>query len=111
SRMPESPPDVCQIPVAGSRFRREGSKRTVRRVTMPHRFPTRAPVAGMTDRRSLPFGALFHRAVLPALTERGVDQTDVTIGLRKVAQHAAGQRIEFFREQAHVIAAREQTLE
>src|SRR4029077_15529007 len=36
-------------------------------------------------------------------------RTHVTIGLRKIAQHAADQRIELFREQAHIIAALEQT--
>ena len=63
------------------------------------------------DRRPLRFCAPFRRALLPTQTERAVDQTDVTIGLRKITQHAAGQRIELFREQAHIIAAREQTLE
>jgi hypothetical protein len=29
----------------------------------------------------------------------------MTIGLRKIAEHAAGQRIEFFSKQSHVIAA------
>jgi hypothetical protein len=35
----------------------------------------------------------------------------VAVGLRKVAQHAAGYRIQLFGEQADVIAAREQTIE
>jgi len=35
----------------------------------------------------------------------------VAIGLRKIPQHAAAPRIELFGEQAHVIAAREQTVE
>ena len=35
----------------------------------------------------------------------------MTVGLRKIAQHAAGQRIELFGEQTDVIAAREQTVE
>jgi hypothetical protein len=48
-------------------------------------------------------------ALLPAQIERAVDKTNVTIGLRKIAQHAAGQRIELFRQQSYVIAAREQT--
>ncbi len=40
------------------------------------------------------FGALFRRTLLPTQIERAVDQTDVTIGLRKIAQHATGQWIE-----------------
>jgi predicted RNase H-like nuclease (RuvC/YqgF family) len=48
------------------------------------------------------------RARMPAQVERAVDQTDVTVGLRKIAQHAAGQRIELFGEQTDIIAAREQ---
>ena len=63
------------------------------------------------DLRRLRFGAFLCRARLPAQIERAVDQTDVTVGLRKIAQHAAGQRIELFGEQTHVIAAREQTIE
>ena len=35
----------------------------------------------------------------------------MTIGLRKIAEHASGQRIELFSEQTHVIAAREQPIE
>jgi hypothetical protein len=31
--------------------------------------------------------------------------------LRKIPQHAAAERINFFREQAHVIAARKQAIE
>jgi len=58
------------------------------------------------DRWPLRFGALFRRALLPTQIERAVDQTGVTIGLRKITQHATGQWIELFREQAHVIAAR-----
>ena len=57
------------------------------------------------------FGALTRRARLPVQIKRAVDQTDVTIGLRKIAQHPAGQRIKLFGEQSHVIAAREQTVE
>src|SRR5262249_15570964 len=60
------------------------------------------------DRRPFRLGAFFHRAFLPTQTERRVDQTDVTIGLRKIAQHAPGQRIKFLGEQTHVIAAQEQ---
>jgi len=33
----------------------------------------------------------------------------MAVGLRKIAEHATGPGIEFFREQAHVVAAREQT--
>jgi hypothetical protein len=56
-------------------------------------------------------GALFRRAFLPAQIERAVDQTDVAIGLRKIAKHAAGQWIDLFSEQTYVIAAGEQTVE
>src|SRR5262249_28356761 len=63
------------------------------------------------DRWSLRFGALFHRALLSAQTQRTVDQTHVTIGLRKITQHPARQRTELFREQSHIIAAREQPRE
>ena len=57
------------------------------------------------------FCALLRRARLPTQIKRTVDQTDVTIGLRKIAQHAAGQRIKLFGKQTHIIAAREQTVE
>src|SRR5262252_3257586 len=57
----------------------------------------------------LRLGALLRRARLPGQIKRAIDQADVTIGLRKIAQHAAGQRIELFCEQAHVVAASEQT--
>ena len=60
------------------------------------------------DRRPFRCGALL-RAPLPTQIERAVDKTNVTIGLRKIAQHAARQRIELFRQQSYVIAAREQT--
>ena len=48
------------------------------------------------DRRPLRLGALLRRARLPGQIKRADDQTDVTIGLRKIAQHAAGQRIKLF---------------
>ena len=54
---------------------------------------------------ALGFGSLLRRPGLPAQIERAVDQSDMTIGLRKIAQHAAGQRIELFGKQSHVIAA------
>ena len=37
--------------------------------------------------------------------ECAVDQTCMAVDLRKVTQHAAGQRIEFFGEQANIIAS------
>jgi hypothetical protein len=43
--------------------------------------------ASLERRHALPLG------LLPTQTQRAVDQTDVTIGLRKIAQHAARQRI------------------
>ena len=48
----------------------------------------------ISDWCPLRFGTRFRRALLPAQTERAVDQTDMAIGLRKIAQHAAGQRIQ-----------------
>ena len=38
-----------------------------------------------------------------------IDQANVAVGLQKIAQHAASSWIE--REQAHIIAARQQPLE
>ena len=35
----------------------------------------------------------------------------MAVGLRKIAEHAAGHGIELFRQQAHVIAVRKQTIE
>ena len=35
----------------------------------------------------------------------------MTIVLRKITQHAAGERIVFLGEQSHVIATRQQTIE
>jgi hypothetical protein len=35
----------------------------------------------------------------------------MTVGLGKIAQHAAAQRINLFGEQAHVVAVRKQTVE
>ncbi len=55
--------------------------------------------------------ALRRGAHFPAQTQCGVDQAYVTIGLRKISQHAAAQRIKLFSEQPHVVAAREQTVE
>ncbi len=49
-------------------------------------------------------------ALFPAEGKRTVDQADMTVGLWKIAQHAAGQWIELFGEQTYVIAAREQTI-
>ena len=43
--------------------------------------------------------------------ESAVDQTDVAIGLRKIAQHAPCGGIELFGQQSNVVAMREQTLE
>jgi hypothetical protein len=63
------------------------------------------------DWRPLRLRALLRRVRLSGQIKRADDQTDVTIGLRKIAQHAAGQRIKLFREQTHIIAAREQTVE
>src|SRR5262245_5204443 len=57
------------------------------------------------DRRPLAFRALFRRALLPTQIERAIDQANVTIGLWKIAQHAASEWIDLFRQQAHVIAA------
>ena len=49
------------------------------------------------------FGALFYWPGLPAQAKRAVDQTDVAVGLRKIAQHPATSRIELLGEQADVI--------
>ena len=54
---------------------------------------------------ALHFRPLLSRPGLSAQIERAVDQTNMTVGLRKIAQHATGQRIELFSEQSHVIAA------
>jgi hypothetical protein len=35
----------------------------------------------------------------------------MAVGLRKITQHAAGERIVFLGEQSHVIATREETIE
>src|SRR5260370_23070586 len=63
------------------------------------------------DQVLLRLGALLDRAHFPAQTERGVDQTDVAEGLRKIAQHAARERIELLGQQANVVAARKQSVE
>jgi hypothetical protein len=47
---------------------------------------------------------------LPAQVKRAVDQADMTVSLREIAQHAASERIILFGEQTHVIAARKQTI-
>src|SRR6202035_3742316 len=60
-------------------------------------------------RRSL--RAIFGGTELAAQIKRAVDQANVAVGLRKVAQHAASRGIELLSEQADVIAAREQTIE
>src|SRR5689334_18740980 len=57
------------------------------------------------------FRTFFCRSRLPAQIEGTVNQADVAIGLREIPQHAAAERINFFREQAHVIAARKQAIE
>jgi hypothetical protein len=61
------------------------------------------------NQRYFRFRPLLCGSLLPTQIERAIDQADVTIGLRKVAQHAAGRGIDLFREQAHVIATRQQT--
>jgi hypothetical protein len=53
--------------------------------------------------RRIGFGALFCWPRLPAQAKRAVDQTDVAVGLRKIAQHPATSRIELLGEQADVI--------
>jgi len=53
---------------------------------------------------------LFSWSILAGQIECAVDQTNVAEGLRKITQHAACDRIEFFGKQAHVIAARQQLL-
>src|SRR5580704_68780 len=50
--------------------------------------------------------AIFGGTEFSAQIKRTVDQADVAVGLRKVAQHAASRGIELFCEQADVIAAR-----
>jgi hypothetical protein len=53
--------------------------------------------------RRIGFGALFRWPRLAAQAKRAVDQTDVAVGLRKIAQHPATSRIELLGEQADVI--------
>lgn len=60
------------------------------------------------DRWLLRFGALLRRPHLPAQIERAVDEADMTIGLWKIPEHAASPRVKLFREQAYLVAAREQ---
>ena len=43
--------------------------------------------------------------------DRGVDQADVGIGLRKIAEQAAGRRLDVFGEQAERIGVAEQAIE
>src|ERR1700730_15164785 len=62
----------------------------------------------ISDRCPLRFCTLFRRALLPTQTERAVDQTDMTIGLRKITEHPAAQRTELLSKRAHIIAAQEQ---
>src|SRR5262249_9583587 len=63
------------------------------------------------DRARRRFGALLDRTHFAAQTERRVDQTHVAIGLRKIAQHPTGERVDLLGQQTHVVAAREQTVE
>ena len=56
------------------------------------------------------FRTFFCWSRLPAQIKRAVNQADVAIGLREIAQHAAAERINFFREEAYVIAARKQAI-
>ena len=50
------------------------------------------------------------RGTWPAQIKRTVDETDVAEGLRKIPQHPAGERIDLFSEQPHVVAAGHQTI-
>jgi hypothetical protein len=43
--------------------------------------------------------------------QRAIDQTDMAVGLGKIAEHVPARRIELFREQPHVVAATEQPFE
>jgi len=61
--------------------------------------------------KCLCFSAIFRRACLPAQIKRAVNQAYMAIGLGKIAQHVAGQRIHFIRKQAHVVPPGEQSLE
>lgn len=62
----------------------------------------RGPMLGI--RHALP------PARLSARIQRAVDQAHMTIGLRKIAQHAAGLRIKLLGEQPYIVAACEQTV-
>ena len=80
-------------------------------MVIAHSATTAEVMAGEAAPGPLAVHALLRRARLLAQVERAVDQTDVTVGLRKIAQHAASQWIELFGEQTDIIAAREQTVE
>src|SRR5215831_6587332 len=64
-----------------------------------------------SDRERTRLGAILDRAHLPTQTQCGVDQTDVTIGLREITQHATGERINLLAQQPHIITARQQPVE
>jgi hypothetical protein len=55
-------------------------------------------------------GAFLGPICLPTQVKRAVDQVDMIVSLRKIAQHAPEERIDLFGEQTHVAAAREQTV-
>jgi hypothetical protein len=56
-------------------------------------------------------GALLGRAGLSAQIQGAVNYADVTEGLRKIAQHTASERVEFFSKQPDVIAVSKQAIE
>jgi len=41
------------------------------------------------------FGSLLGRASLAAQVQSAIDETNVTVGLRKIAEHTTGERVEF----------------
>lgn len=64
-----------------------------------------------SDRWCVWFGTFVQRPRVPTQIRRAIDQANVAVGLRKIAQHAAGDRIDLLGQQADIVAAREQAIE
>jgi len=71
----------------------------------------RLGLGSWAGRWTLRLGALLRWARLARQVQGATDQTNMAVGLRKIAQHTASERIIFLGEQSHVVAAREEAIE
>ena len=66
---------------------------------------TRLGLSGCARRRTPRICAPLGRACLAGEIQSAIDQTYMTVGLRKISQQAAGNGVELFGKQTDVVAA------